>query len=132
MQKQEKFLLEGHRSKKDVLFWVQNIKVLFGIGHSTTYTSNLVYMVQGFQIFRLGLDNPPQVKIWADLGTWDLTWSGCTPPPWPEMKIWADFCTWHLIGLDAPPPTSTENENLIRSWQLGFDLVWSTPSPTRK
>ena len=27
------FLLEGHRSEKDVLFWVQNIKVPFGIGH---------------------------------------------------------------------------------------------------
>ena len=33
MQKQEKNLSEGHRSKKDVLFWFQNIKVPFGIGH---------------------------------------------------------------------------------------------------
>ena len=33
VQKQETFLLEGHRSEKDVLFWVPNIKVPFGIGH---------------------------------------------------------------------------------------------------
>ena len=33
VQKQEKFLSEAHRSKKDVLFLVQNIKVPFGIGH---------------------------------------------------------------------------------------------------
>ena len=33
VQKQENFLLEGHRSEKDVLFWVQNIKVPFGIRH---------------------------------------------------------------------------------------------------
>ena len=30
-----KFLLVGHRSKKDVLYLVQNIKVPFGIGHSS-------------------------------------------------------------------------------------------------
>ena len=33
VQKQENFLLKGNRSKKDVLFWVQNIKVPFGIGY---------------------------------------------------------------------------------------------------
>ena len=33
VQKQENFLLEGPRSEKDVLFWVQNIKVPFWIGH---------------------------------------------------------------------------------------------------
>ena len=42
-----KFLLEGHRSKKDVLFWVQNIKVPFAIEHPPTYTSNLIYMCAG-------------------------------------------------------------------------------------
>ena len=47
MQKQENFLLEGLRSKKDVLFWVQNIKVPLGIGHPPIYTSNLVYMCAG-------------------------------------------------------------------------------------
>ena len=47
MQKQEIFLSEGHRSQKDVIFWVQNIKVPFGIGHPHTYTSNLVYMCVG-------------------------------------------------------------------------------------
>ena len=114
-------------SKKDVLFWVQNIKVLFGIGHSTTYTSNLVYMVQGFQIFRLGLDNPPpQVKIWADLGTWDLTWSGCIPPPLARNENLGRSLHLAFDWSGCPPP----NENLIRSWQSGFDLVWSTPSPS--
>ena len=29
----EIFLSEGHRSEKDAHFWVQNIKVPFGIGH---------------------------------------------------------------------------------------------------
>ena len=47
MQKQQNFLLVGHRSEKDVLFWVQNIKVPFGIGHWPTYTSNPVYMCVG-------------------------------------------------------------------------------------
>ena len=28
-----KFLLEGHRSEKDVIFWVQNIKLPLGTGH---------------------------------------------------------------------------------------------------
>ena len=45
--KQENFLSEAHRSEKDVPFWVQNIKVPFGIGHPPTYTSNLVYMCAG-------------------------------------------------------------------------------------
>ena len=36
-----KFLSEAHRSEKDVLFWFQNIKVPFGIGHASTYTLNL-------------------------------------------------------------------------------------------
>ena len=44
VQNQENFLLEGHRSEKDVLFYVQNIKVPFGIGHPPTYTSNAVCM----------------------------------------------------------------------------------------
>ena len=43
MQKQEHFVLEGHRST----FWVKNIKVPFGIGHPLTYRSNLVYMCAG-------------------------------------------------------------------------------------
>ena len=47
VQKRENFLLEGHRSEKDVLFWVQNIKVPFGIGQPPTYTSNLIYMCAG-------------------------------------------------------------------------------------
>ena len=47
MQKQENFLSEAHRSEKDVLFWVQNIKVPFGVGHPSTCTSNLVYMCAG-------------------------------------------------------------------------------------
>ena len=47
VQKQENFLSEAHRSEKDVLFGVQNIKVPFGIGQPPTYTSNLVYMCAG-------------------------------------------------------------------------------------
>ena len=47
MQKQEKFSSESHRSEKDVLFWVQNIKVPFGIGHPPIYTSSPVYMCVG-------------------------------------------------------------------------------------
>ena len=41
------FLTRSHRSEKDVLFWVQNIKVPFGMGHPPTCTSNLVYMCAG-------------------------------------------------------------------------------------
>ena len=47
VQKQENFVLECHRSEKDVPFRVQNIKVPFGIGHPSTYTSNLIYMCAG-------------------------------------------------------------------------------------
>ena len=39
--------MEGHKSEKDVIFWVQNIKVPLGIGHILTYTSNPVYMCVG-------------------------------------------------------------------------------------
>ena len=45
--KTEKFLLKGHRSKKDVIFWVQNIKLPLGIGHSPNHTSIPVYMCVG-------------------------------------------------------------------------------------
>ena len=38
---------DGHRSKKDVIFCVQNIKVPLGIGHSPIYTSIQVYMFAG-------------------------------------------------------------------------------------
>ena len=50
MQKQENYYLWSHRSKKGVLFWAQNIKVPFGMGHPSACTSNLVYMcAEGFR-----------------------------------------------------------------------------------
>ena len=45
--KTEKIFIRGSQEQKDVLFWVQNIKVPFVIGHPPTYTSNLVYMCAG-------------------------------------------------------------------------------------
>ena len=56
----------------------------------------------------------PQMKIWTDLGIWELSWSGVPSPPanenltlgiWvgmdpnpppPPMKIWTDLGTWDL------------------------------------
>ena len=55
MQKQENFLSEGHRSKKDRIFWVQNIKVPFGIGYPHLHIKSSLYVcrrVQGSQIFK--------------------------------------------------------------------------------
>ena len=55
VQKWEIFLLEGHRHKKDVLFWGQNIKVPFGIGHLHLHMKPNLYVcrrVQGSQIFK--------------------------------------------------------------------------------
>ena len=55
VQKQENFLLEGHRSKKDVLIWLQNIKVPFGIGHPHLHIKPNLYVcrrVQGSQIIK--------------------------------------------------------------------------------
>ena len=55
MQKQEKLLSEGDRSKKDKKFWVQNIKVPFGIGHPHLHIKSSLYVcrrVQGSQIFK--------------------------------------------------------------------------------
>ena len=56
MQKQENFLSEAHRSEKDVLFWVQNIKVPFWIGHPPhLHMKPSLYVcrgVQGSQIFK--------------------------------------------------------------------------------
>ena len=56
VQKQENLLLEGHRSEKDVLFWVQNIKGPFGIGHPPhLHIKPNLYVcrrVQGLQIFK--------------------------------------------------------------------------------
>ena len=31
------------------------------------------------------------------------------------------------VGLEYPPPL--ENKSLVRTWHLGFELVWSTPLP---
>ena len=53
--KSGKILSEAHRSKKDVLFWVQNIKVPFGIGHPLPTHQISLYVcrrVQGSQIFK--------------------------------------------------------------------------------
>ena len=47
---------------------------------------------------------PQKKKIWADLGTLDLSWSRAAPTP---------------------------NEKLGRSWHFGFELVWSTPLPPK-
>ena len=55
MQKQEKILSEGHRSNKDKKFWVQNIKVPFGIGHPHLHIKSSLYVcrsVQGSEIFK--------------------------------------------------------------------------------
>ena len=56
VQKQENFLLEGHRSEKDVLFWVRNIKVPFVIGHPPhLHINSNLYVgrrVQRLQIFK--------------------------------------------------------------------------------
>ena len=47
MQKLEKNFYQRVTGAKNVLFWVQNIKVPFQIGHHATYISNLVYMCAG-------------------------------------------------------------------------------------
>ena len=48
MQKQEKFLSEGHRSKNDKIFCVKKIKVPFGIGHPPpTYQIKSICMCKG-------------------------------------------------------------------------------------
>ena len=55
VQKQENFLLEGHRSKKDVLIWLLNLKVSFGIEHPHLHIKPNLYVcrrVQGSQIFK--------------------------------------------------------------------------------
>ena len=52
VQKQENFLLEGHRSEKDVFFWVQNIKVPFAIGHPTLHIKPNLYCAGGFRGYR--------------------------------------------------------------------------------
>ena len=52
--KKEIFLLEGHRSEKDVHFWPQNIKATFGIGHPHLHIKPNLYVcrrVQRSQIF---------------------------------------------------------------------------------
>ena len=49
MQKQEKYLLEGHRSNKDVTFWVENIKVPFGIGHPHLHIRSSLYVCRRVQ-----------------------------------------------------------------------------------
>ena len=80
---------------------------------------------------------PQKKKIWADLGTLDLSWSRAAPTPneklgrswhfgfelvWstplpPKMKIWADLGTLYLSWFGVPPPP--KNENLAASvWRL--------------
>ena len=63
---------------------------------------------------------PPPMTIWSGLGTWDLSRSGVIPPPPPSESPYP----FHPLPL--------ENENLVRTRHLGFELVWSTPiSPSR-
>ena len=56
LRAQSKYGLLGSSAKIGKIFiggsqeqkrWIQNIKVPFGIGHPSTYTSNLVYMCAG-------------------------------------------------------------------------------------
>ena len=71
------------------------------------------------------------MKIWADLGTLDLSWSA---PPLPlKMKIWADLGTldFELVWSNPPPPpthTPPKNEKFGRSWHFAFELVWGPPN----
>ena len=52
---------------------------------------------------------PPPLKIWADLGTLSLSWSGVCPTPL-KMKIWADLGTLSLSwsGVLPLPPSFRE------------------------
>ena len=46
---------KGHRNEKDVIFWIQNIKVPFGIGHPQLHITSSLYVcrrVQGSQILK--------------------------------------------------------------------------------
>ena len=70
----------------------------------------------------LPLTPPPPMKIWTDLGTLDLSWSGLPPLWWKFGQILA---LWILVGLDYPHP----NKNLARCWHFGFKLVWITSPP---
>ena len=55
--------------------------------------------------------------------------------PKPVGKYFAQNCLSALlkyfrnVGLENTPPPPPENENLGRSWHLGFELVWSIPPP---
>ena len=45
---------------------------------------------------------PPKMKIWANLGTWDLTWSG------PPLKMKTYILMWNLVcGIDRLPILSS-------------------------
>ena len=80
---------------------------------------------QVFQEYWSGV--PPQMKIWADLGTLSLSWSGL-PPPHPKIQIWTDLGTLGLTWSGILPPPQ-KNKDLDRSWHFGFKLVWTPPQP---
>ena len=56
--------------------------------------------------FELIWSTPPlKMKIWADLGSLSLSWSGVPPPP--QMKIWPDLGTLSLSWSEVPPISLT-------------------------
>ena len=80
-----------------------------------------------FELVRRIPPPPWKMKIWPDLGTLSLSWSGEYPPPPWKMKIWPDLGTLSLSWSGEYPPPPLENENLARSWHFEFELVRRVP-----
>ena len=72
------------------------------------------------------LPSPRKIKIWSGLDTLDLSWSWVHPPPPLKWKFGQGLALWIWVGLEYTP---LPKWNLVRTWQFGFELVWSTPSP---
>ena len=71
---------------------------------------------------------PPQMKIWPDLGTLSLSWSGEYPTPRPPEKenLGRSWQFEHELVMRVPPPP---HQNLARSWHFEFELICRVPSP---
>ena len=64
------------------------------------------------------------MKIWADLGTLDLSWSGVPPPP-----SYVGAGVWRLITVSLKDTVlfTTICQTILRTWRLKITLIPPEP-----
>ena len=120
MQKQEKFLSEGDKSKKDKIFGFQNIKVSFGIGQPHLHIKSSLYVcrrVQGSQILKQNWIILIHSRVIAILPIW-VSWALGVG------QVGAGYLEWPtIVYMSSGVFRSKESSNRIEISWLVQDLL---------